>query len=139
MSRKRFKVPLDTLGHPLPPPVTSNATCKIPSREWGKWWEKYYTNTLPEEKDCCVCGYWFETKLLTALDTELVEHTVQRQYLNGMMTKNIFLCPGCRKKCFSCSQFIPEAQKTLFNNHCRKCFLASGAEKSRKKQKPSGR
>ena len=136
MSRKRFKIPLDTLGNPLPPPVASNSICKIPSRDWGRWWEKYYSDTLPEEKDCCVCGYWFETRLLTALDTDLVDPTVQRQYLNGMMTKNIFLCPACRKRCLSCNRCIPEAQKSHFNNICRKCFTETGAKK---KQKPSGR
>ena len=132
------QVPLDTLGHPLPPPVPSNTICKIPKREWRQWWVKYHTNTLPEERGCCVCGYSFEARQLTALDTDLVHSNVQRQYLNGMMTKDLFLCNSCRRKCDRCSAIVPEAQKKLFKGLCQKCNVASGAKKP-KKHRPSGR
>ncbi len=139
MSREIPQIPLDTLGHPLPPPVPSNTICKIPSKDWGKWWVKYYTNSLPEELACCVCGFSFETWQVTALDTELVDATVQRQYLNGMMTKSLFLCPSCRRKCESCSNAIPEAQKKLFTGLCQKCNASTVDTKKRKATKPPRR
>ena len=139
-----YTIPLDTLGHPLPPPVPSNTICKIPSSEWGKWWVKYYTNTLPEDRSCCVCGFSFETWQATALSTELVDDKVQRQYLNGMMTDTLFLCSGCRKKCDSCDTFIPEAQKRLFEGFCKKCHQrkdnnTKNNTKSCKRARPSRR
>ncbi len=133
-----FQIPLDTLGHPLPPPVPSNTICRIPKRKWGDWWVRYYTHTLPEEKGCCVCGFSFEKWQLTALNTDLVDANIQKQYLNGMMCKDLFMCPICRRKCDRCSAPIPEAQKKLFQGHCSKCHAASGVKKP-KKNKPSGR
>jgi hypothetical protein len=138
MSTKPFKIPLDTLGHPLPPPVPSNTVCKIPRRDWGKWWLKYFNNTLPEEQGCCVCGYSFESWQLTTLDTELVDLKVQRQYLNGMMSKNLFLCPSCRRKCSRCERPVPEAQKKLFRDLCQKCHGGEAAAKKHKPAKPKG-
>jgi hypothetical protein len=124
MAKRKYAVPLDTLGHPLPPPVPSYTTCKIPRRGWAKWWHDFYNDRLPEDKDCCVCGFWFTLDMLTALNTELVEPRIQRQYLNSMMLKNIFMCKDCRKKCNGCNRYIPNAQKTRFNNLCHECHTA---------------
>ena len=130
--KQSMSIPLDTLGHPLPPPVPSMTICKIPRKKWGQWWLQHASNTLPIEKECCVCGFSFEMWQLTALDTALVHANVQRQYLNGMMTKNLFACWACKRKCDRCSRPVPEAQKKLFSGLCQECC---GEEKTPKTQK----
>ncbi len=128
-----YQIPLDTLGHPLPPPVPSNTICRIPRSKWRKWWIQYYTNTLPEDRDCCSCGVTFEMNELTALNAKLlVDGGVQRQYLNNMGLANIFLCKGCRKKCEKCTRFIPDAQKKQFLGLCQECYLLSRGTLKRK-------
>lgn len=133
MKRKKYEIPLDTLGHPLPPPVPSDTICRIPKSRWAGWWHRFYNNKLPEDRDCCVCGFTFEMKLLTPLNAKLlVDPGIQRQYLNSMMLPKIFLCAGCRKKCESCSQYIPNAQRTHFENLCQECYTSTNTSKKRK-------
>ncbi len=55
-------VPLDTLGHPLPPPARAEQVCKVPKKDWGKWWTGYFNDTLERELDCSVCGLHFTPK-----------------------------------------------------------------------------
>ena len=138
MNNAKYTIPRDTLGNPLPPPVPRDTICKVPKSKWTEWWHRYYTNTLPEDRDCCVCGFTFEMTLLTPLNAKLlVDPGIQRQYLNNMMIPNIFLCMSCKKKCESCSRYIPNAQKIHFQNLCQQCYTCTVKCKAKKKKTPS--
>lgn len=135
MKKRNAKIPLDTLGNPLPPPVPSYTICKIPQKKWGQWWIQHFTHTLPEENPCCVCGFSFEVWQLGVLDTDLVEINVQRQYLNGMTSSKIYICGNCKRKCDKCSKIVPEAQKKLFTGLCMACHAVTKASAVAKKIK----
>ena len=95
------RVPLDTLGHPLPRPVSAEQVCKIPKKDWGNWWTSYFNNMLERELDCSVCGLHFTLKRLTPLERELLDQDVQRRVLNTP-AQNVRVCRGCRAACDVC-------------------------------------
>lgn len=40
-------VPLDTLGHPMPPPCPPCFISRLPQREFGEYWRKYAREPVP--------------------------------------------------------------------------------------------
>ena len=129
------RVPLDTLGHPLPPPVRAEHVCKVPKKDWGKWWTGYFNDTLERELDCSVCGLHFTPKGLTPLERGLLDSDVQRRVLNTP-APTVRVCRGCRAACGVCERPIVNAQKQKHEGRCMECLERQSAKK--RKAVPSG-
>jgi hypothetical protein len=128
------RVPLDTLGHPLPPPVRAEHVCKIHREDWGKWWTNYFNDTLERELDCCVCGLHFTLRCLIPLDRALLDPDVQRRVLNTT-APGVRVCRGCRAACWMCDRLIVNAQKQKHGGMCMECL---GRRSAKKRKAPSG-
>lgn len=115
------QIPLDTLGHPLPPPVRPEHICRIPKRDWGKWWTRYYNNTLDKELDCSVCGLSFPEPTLIPLDRAILDPAIQKRALNTTGDR-VRVCRGCKSVCSRCGGTIISAQRQSTRDSAR-CVL----------------
>ena len=129
-------IPLDTTGHPLPPPVRPEHICRIPRKDWGQWWVRFHNDTLARELDCSVCGLHFPEKALIPLDREILDPEIQRRVLNTTASR-VRVCRRCRACCAACERTIISAQKQKFEGLCQACVeVKQNAPKKRKA--PSG-
>jgi len=124
------KVPLDTLGHPLPPPVRAEEVCRIP-KEWRGWWMRYFNDMLEKELDCCVCGLHFPEQKLSPLERPLIDQEVQRRVLNTTGSQ-VRVCSRCQRRCAACERLIVDLQKEKHRSMCMEC-VKSPALKKRKR------
>ena len=120
-SERIYKIPLDTLGHPLPPPVRPEHICRIPQKDWGNWWTRFHNDTLENELDCSVCGLHFPEPSLLPLEREIIDSTIQKRVLNTTATK-VRICRGCKAACGMCGRTIISEQKKKFNGICQACI-----------------
>lgn len=134
-SKKR--IPLDTLGHPMPPPVRAEHICRIPKSKWGEWWIHFHNDTLEKELDCSVCGLNFPETALIPLQRELIELEIQRRVLNTTGSK-VRLCRSCKAACDRCGRSIISEQKKKRNGICQAC-IEEEKFTQRKRKAPSKR
>jgi hypothetical protein len=133
-------IPLDTLGHPLPPPVRPEHICRIPKQDWGRWWVSFHNNTLEKELDCNLCGLSFPESALNPLERGSVDPSIQRVF-NTLGTVRV--CRGCKVSC-ACGRTIIYTQKQQ-RGVCQVCCGGVKAvkkivtKKIIKKKAPSGR
>jgi hypothetical protein len=130
------KIPLDTMGHPLPPPVRAEQICRIPRRDWGKWWTQYFDDTLESELDCSVCGLSSPISTLIPLDRATVEIGIQRRVLNTSCN-NVRLCKSCKAVCNVCGRTTLSEHKKKYNGVCQTC-IEDKEITQRKRKSPSG-
>ena len=128
-------IPLDTMGHPLPPPVRPEHICKIPKKDWGKWWTRYFNNTLDRELDCSVCGLSFPENALNPLDRAFLHPTIQKTALNATGDR-VRVCRGCKTACSMCGHTIIYAQRQKFEGFCQACVEEN---RTKKRKAPPGR
>ena len=114
------KVPLDTLGHPLPPPARAEEVCRIPKKEWRGWWIRYLNDTLEKELDCSVCGLHYPVQKLSPLERPLLDPEVQRRVLNTT-TPQVRICRRCQRRCAACERLIVDLQKERHKDMCMEC------------------
>ena len=131
------QIPLDTLGHPLPPPVRPEHICRIPKRDWGKWWTRYYNDTLDKELDCSVCGLSFPEPTLIPLDRAILDPAIQKRALNTTGDR-VRVCRGCKAVCSRCGGTIISAQKQKYEGLCQVCVHCVRENKTKKRKTPSG-
>jgi hypothetical protein len=122
-SKRKITVPRDSLGNVLPFPVQSGKICRMKPEEWEGMWIREALGTLPPEFDCSICGEYFQTKEIFALDRKLMHPTVQRMALNTTLTETR-ICKECKAHCAECRQIIPRAQKKRANDLCQICVDA---------------
>lgn len=136
-SEHKKRVPLDTLGHPLPPPVRAEEVCRIPRKLWEKWWIDFYNDKFVKELDCSVCGLSFPEPTLIPLKRAVIDREIQRKVLNTPGS-NVRLCQSCKAACGVCGCAIVTEQKKRHNGVCQACIEEE--KLLRKKRKiPSGR
>ena len=124
-------IPLDTLGHPLPPPVRAEHICRIPRRDWGKWWIRFHNDTLERELDCSVCGLSFPIPALMPLERAIIDPTIQKRVLNTTADK-VRVCRGCKAGCVMCGRTIIAAQKQKYEGFCQVCVEENRIRAKRK-------
>lgn len=130
-----IQIHLDTLGHPLPPPVRPEHICRIPKKDWGKWWIRFHNDTLESELDCSVCGLSFPKSALMPLERAVIDPTIQMRVLNttGEAAR---VCRGCRAGCAMCGRTIISAQKQKYEGFCQVC-VGENKIKAKKRKAPS--
>lgn len=127
-------IPLDTLGHPLPPPVRPEQICKIPKRDWGKWWTQYHNDKLERELDCSVCGLSFPEFTLLPLERAILHPAIQKT-LNTTGDR-VRVCRGCKAACSNCGRTIISTQRQKYEGFCQACIEE---RRVKKRKAPSGR
>lgn len=114
-----MSVPVDTLGHPLPPPCLAGdrITCPPPIK-WQEWWQMYLSNSLPKEYPCCVCGGWFGYCHVTECQRAHL-HRKAKEVINTTLNE-IYVCRQCKTTCPECKATITRFQRERFNG-CDRC------------------
>jgi hypothetical protein len=135
--RHATNIPLDTLGNPLPPPVRSEHICKIPKKEWSKWWINFHNDRLEKELDCNVCGLYIPTSSLIPVERETIDSEIQRKVLNTTAS-NIRICRSCKAGCDLCERTTISAQKKKHSGFCQKCVSTKQTTTKKRKTVPPG-
>jgi hypothetical protein len=114
------KIPRESNGHCLPPPVPAEQICLIEPHKWEAWWRA--TIKFTEKQDpCCVCGAWKPRTSLFTSHIQLVHAEVQRTRLNTRL-EDLFLCRGCKSTCKRCKMVVPRPQTEKRGCLCEICI-----------------